>query len=209
MIQDLTFTPHVDSGHPSLVEGPGNRNYHISYKTGEKGRWLGDNLPAVPGETFTVSGKYAVSQNAVAQPMVIFWKAGAKWELHSTVSAPPRVEFSEDYYDFAMSFTVPDGCDSFRVELRAWMGHGTASFHSVQITDEEVDIPEVPDLPVRDLVGHVVGRMLMVQDVTDPSAELLPWPCYNVVGMAWGDDFFLTIIRPEDEDPDPDPDYIL
>lgn len=194
----LEFRGYRDAGAPTLQEVDGVLS--IAYEAGERGRWLTDNITAVPGEVHTVAGQYRVSDGAVAAPVVVLWKAGQQWQLHGTVAADVLRDALEEFAAFVVTFNVPEGVDAFRVELRSWAGGGVSEFRGVELDPEAVpEPPPDPDLPQRELTGFVRGRMLTVQDVTAGGAELPEWECFPVRGMAWGDDIFLTVVRPEPE----------
>lgn len=195
----LEFRGYKDAGAPVLQEVDGVMS--ISYGAGERGRWLTDNITAVAGETHVVRGRYRVSEEATALPVVVFWKEGPPWQYHSQVMAPVLTVAQEAFQNFEILFTVPDGVAEWRIELRAWSGHGTSEFTAVTVDEELPQPPPEPDLPQRELTGFVRGRMLTAQDVTAGDAELPEWECFPVRGMAWGDDIFLTVVRPE---PEPD-----
>lgn len=199
-MSELTFKGFKDAGAPTLSQVDGIMS--VAYAAGERGRFLTENITAAPGEAHRVTGEYRVSQGATAAPVIVFWKAGENWQFHSSEQGPPLTAASEAFAPFEIPFTVPEGADSFRVELRAWTGSGVSEFRDVELDPPIAPEPEPepePDLPKREWTGFVRGRMLTLQQETTPEAEAVEWPCLPVVGVEWGGDLYLTIVQPEPE----------
>lgn len=204
----LTFSPYKDAGSPTLTKVDGIMT--TAYKAGERGRWLSNYVDAAAGEQHTLTGEYRVSDGAAVQIAVVFWKADDPRQYLSTASLPPYTDPQEDFAAFSLPFTVPNGAGRYRVEARSWTGSGVGESRNLLIDAEQPDPEPDPDptpdpnWPQRELTGFVRGRMATIQDVSDPTAELPEWECLPLTGMAWGDNIYLTIVRPE-PDPEPEP----
>lgn len=197
---ELTFKGYKDAGNPVLSEVDGIMS--IAYRPGERGRWISQNVPDLPGIEHVVRGSYRVTSGGNALPVIVFWRPDGKTYL-SSIKGEELTTPSAEFLPFEIAFEVPVGAGLWRVDLRAWTGSGVSEFRDVTLDGQTLpDPPEPepePDLPKREWAGFVRGRMLTLQQQTTAEAEAVDWPCLPVVGVEWGGDLYLTIVQPEAE----------
>lgn len=204
MTSYLEFKGYKDAGAPifSTVDGL----MSINYAAGQRGRFISNLnfLVATENEAHVVTGKYRVSSNATALPVVVFWDTSTDpWTYKGSARGPLLDLSSEAFQPFKISFATPQGVGAFRVELRAWAGSGTSEFTAVQLDPAEEPEPEPePTLPMHEWTGFICGNQMTLQRPTTPEQALAGWPCLPVIAGEWGDNFFITVIRPKSE-PEP------
>lgn len=202
-MSELTFKGFKDAGAPELSQVDGIMS--IAYAAGQRGRFLTENIEAVPNETHVLRGEYRVTDNATALPVVVLWKPGAPWQLFGTIKTPVFTNPGPDFIGFELSFTLTEAVGSFRVELRAWAGSGVTEFRNVTLDEEILPDPPTPEPePQIEWAGFIRGNQMVLQRPTTEGQALADWPCLPVIAVEWGDNFYLTVVRPEPE-PKPEP----